>query len=166
MKQLELITRKRAHIAIMRKSWGLTEKIRSGEKTIESRWYLNKIAPWNEINADDTLYFKNSGEPIALSSKVEKVVQFAELTPKKVREILHRYGEKDGLDIGEMDQYYEFFKDKRYCILIFLKEIQKIESFEIEKKGFGSRSAWITLDSIENIKKIKSSRFKQRTLIR
>lgn len=27
------------HVAIMKKSWGLTRKILSGEKTIESRWY-------------------------------------------------------------------------------------------------------------------------------
>jgi len=29
------------HIAIMKKSWRLTEKILAGEKTLETRWYKN-----------------------------------------------------------------------------------------------------------------------------
>jgi len=30
------------HVAIMRKAWGLTDKILSGQKKIESRWYSVK----------------------------------------------------------------------------------------------------------------------------
>ncbi|MDO8559127.1 MAG: hypothetical protein Q7R84_02240 [bacterium] len=37
------------HLAIMKKSWGLTEKILSGQKKIESRWYLSKRSPWDTI---------------------------------------------------------------------------------------------------------------------
>jgi len=150
----------------MRKSWGLTEKIMSGEKTIESRWYSQKKSPWNEINRGDLIFFKDSGEPISLSAKVEKVLQFGELTPKRVREILHRYGEKDGLDVGELDQYYELFKTKRYCILVFLSEVKKVSPFEIEKKGFGTMTSWIAMDNIEKVKKIKLEKFKQKTLLR
>ena len=52
------------HVAIMNKRWKLIPKILDGSKTIESRWYVNKIKPWNSIKEDDKIYFKNSGEPI------------------------------------------------------------------------------------------------------
>ena len=35
------------HLAIMKKEWKLTEKIITGEKRIESRWYKDKYPPWN-----------------------------------------------------------------------------------------------------------------------
>lgn len=137
----------------MKKSWGLTRKILSGEKKIESRWYLHKSRPWNKIEADDTLYFKDSGSPIKIESKVEKVLQFENLTPKKVLEILDKYGKDDGISSSETDKYFQMFKDKKYCILVFLKEVESINPFDIDKKGFGSMSAWITVDNIEKIKK-------------
>jgi len=149
----------------MRKSWGLLEKIRNGEKTIESRWYLSKRAPWNNIEKGDVVYFKNSGEPVSLMTKVSKVLQFAELTPKKVREILDKYGQKDGLDIGQLDYFFDLFKEKKYCLLVFLEQPENISPFEIDKKGFGSMSAWMVFDKLERIKKIKQS-FKQKTLIK
>jgi hypothetical protein len=40
-------------------------------------------------------------------------------------------------------------------MLIFLKNPQKIESFEIDKRGFrgfGMMSAWITVEDIDKIK--------------
>lgn len=80
------------HIAIMRKSWGLTDKILTGEKKIESRWYLNRSRPWNNIGNNDTVYFKDSGSPIKLRAVVDQVVQFDNLTPNKVSEILNRGG--------------------------------------------------------------------------
>ena len=46
------------HVAIMKKSWGLTEKILTGAKKIESRWYKNKHTPWNRIKSGEIVYFK------------------------------------------------------------------------------------------------------------
>ena len=149
----------------MRKSWGLLEKIRSGEKVIESRWYSSKRAPWDSIEKGDTVYFKNSGEPVSLRAGVSKVIQFANLTPKKVREILSQYGEKDGLDIGQLEYFFKLFKEKRYCLLIFLENIKNIDPFEIEKKGYGAMSAWLVFDKLEKIIKIEE-RFKQISLIK
>ena len=38
-------------------------------------------------------------------------------------------------------------------MLIFLKNPQKIEPFEIDKKGFGMMSAWICVNNIDILKK-------------
>jgi len=155
MPQLSLVPEKRIHIAIMRKSWGLTEKILTGEKTIESRWYKNKARPWDQIEEGDEIYFKNTGEPVKIKATVAKVLQFENLSPNKVREILMKYGPDDGIGVEESDleKYFSLFKDKRYCILVFLKNPQQIEPFEINKKGFGAMAAWITVDKLEEILK-------------
>jgi len=141
------------HLAIMRKSWGLTQKILSGEKRIESRWYDVKYKPWDSIEEGELVYFKDSGEPVRLKAEVSKVIQFANLTPSRVKAVLHEYGEDDGLEKEEIPEFFERFKDKRYCVLIFLKNPRKIKPFEIDKSGFGAMSAWITVDDISKIKK-------------
>jgi ASC-1-like (ASCH) protein len=166
MKQLPLIGERRAHVAIMKKSWGLTAKILGGEKTIESRWYMQKTAPWNMIDTGDAIYFKDSGCPVTLKARVECVLQFEDLTPEKVQTIIMQYGRQDGLDVNDFEKWHSLFKDKRYCLLIFLTAVEKIDPFEIEKKGFGSMSAWITVSDIEKIRRAKTTKFRQPSLLR
>jgi len=48
--------------------------------------------------------------------------------------------------------FFELFKDKKYCILIFLKNPVIIKPFKINKKGYGSMSAWICINKIDDIK--------------
>jgi ASC-1-like (ASCH) protein len=140
------------HIAIMKKSWKLTEKILDGRKTIESRWYLHKYAPWNKISTNDTIYFKDSGSPVTLKANVKNVLQFENLTPSKVRELLHTYGKEDGIEEKDITEYYERFKNKKYCLLIYLKSVQKVKPFHIDKTGFGAMAAWITTRYINELR--------------
>ncbi|OGM89698.1 hypothetical protein A3J77_01720 [Candidatus Wolfebacteria bacterium RBG_13_41_7] len=141
------------HLAIMRKSWGLTDKILDGRKKIESRWYSVKYKPWDNIKEGETVYFKNSGESVRIKAEVSKVIQFTDLTPKKVKKILDRYGKDDGIEKEKILEFYKRFKDKKYCILIFLKNPTEIRLFDIDKTGFGAMSAWITVGNISKIKK-------------
>jgi len=141
------------HIAIMRKSWGLTDKILTGQKKIESRWYSVKYKPWNRIKEGETVYFKNSGEPIRIRAIVGRVQQFFDLTPQRVREILDEYGADDGIERVNIPEFLERFKNKKYCVLISLKNPQEIRPFEINKAGFGAMSAWITVDDISRIRR-------------
>ena len=102
---------------------------------------INKCAPWEKIKAGDTVYFKNSGEPVTIKAKVSKVKQFANLTPPKVKEILEKINEN-----------IVWAKNKRYCTLIYLEDVKPIKPFNINKSGFGSPAAWL---SVPNITKIK-----------
>ncbi len=138
------------HLAILSKSRKLLDKILSGEKTIESRWYATKRAPWNKIKKAETIYLKNSGEPVTAKATVSEVMQF-ELDKEKVKDILEKHGKE--ICITDIQTSYEKNKDKRYCILISLKDAQKIEPFSIDKTGFGLMSAWITVDDIKEITK-------------
>ena len=141
------------HLAIMRKSWGLTDKILDGRKKIESRWYSVKYRPWNAIKKGEKVYFKDSGCPVTIKAEVDKVLQFADLTPKRVKEILGVYGFDDGIEEERIPNFFKKFKNKKYCILIFLKNSVEIRQFEVDKTGFGAMAAWITVDDILMIKK-------------
>lgn len=140
------------HVAIMKKSWQLLPKILSGEKTIESRWYKTKHIPWNQIQAGETVYFKNSGEPVTVQAKVKKVLQFENLNSDKVSDILDKYSEADGISPERITEFFNLFKAKKYCLLIFLKNPQSVKPFNINKKGFGAMSAWLTVLGIDKIK--------------
>ena len=137
------------HLAIMKKSWGLTDKILSGQKKIESRWYSAKRQPWDNAKEGETIYFKDSGSPVSIKAEASKVMQFAGLTPRRVGEILNKYGNDIGIEKEEVPGFFKRFKDKKYCILVFLKNPQEIKPFEIDKTGFGMMSAWITVESVK-----------------
>ena len=140
------------HIAFMQKSWGLTERIATGQKTIESRWYKVKYTPWGRISPGDSIYFKNSGEPVTIQAKISRVINFCNLTPEKVHTILEDYSKELGLDEPDIQRFFEMFKHKRYCILMYLKDAYHIQPIEINKQGFGAKSSWISVENIATIK--------------
>lgn len=140
------------HVAYMKKSWGLLPKILTGDKLIESRWYQTKHLPWGKIQVGDTVYFKNSGEPITVKAFVKNVLSFDGLTPTKVKKILYKYSDLNGINKQNQSYFYNLFKNKKYCLLIFLANPQKIIPFDINKNGFGSMSAWITIKNIDTIR--------------
>jgi len=165
MEQLALISTRRDHVAIMRPCLGFLEKIVSGDKTIESRWYLQRTAPWDEITAGDAVYFKNAGQPVTLRAKVADVKQYDRLNPAKIRQLLDKYNSQLGLTKSESDSFFSEIKNKRFVILIFLTDIRKINPFDIDKSGFGTMSGWLVIDDIAKIKKVKAPTFKQNKLL-
>lgn len=141
------------HIAIMRPEWRFIEKIVTGQKSIESRWYKRKYPPWGRIQPGECIYFKNAGEPIIARAEVEKVLYFSNLTPESVRTILESYGKEDGIAAEQLPAFYERFNDKTYCMLIYLKNAQRIQPFAIDKRGFGMQAAWLCVENTVNIVK-------------
>lgn len=140
------------HVAIMKKEWGFIEKIFNGQKTIESRWYATKYKPWDMIKTGEIVYFKNSGEPVSLKAEVKKVMQFSDVNPQKAKEIFNKYGKDIGIEKENTAKFFKKFRGKHYCVLIFLKNPQKIKPFNINKKGFGAMASWITVKDIEDVK--------------
>lgn len=139
------------HVAIMRRSGGLISKILSGKKTIESRWYVSKRAPWGKIAIDDNVYFKDSSVPVSAVAKVKKVISFTHLNPEKINRIVEAYGQEIGVDKVAGPTWAASLKDKKYCLLIFLENPHKIIPFNINKAGFGLMSAWLVVDDIKTI---------------
>ena len=136
----------------MKTSWGLTRKIRAGTKTIESRWYKTRYPPFDKISAGDVVYFKDSGKPVTLKATVARVEQFSRLTPSIVISLLEKYGECDGIEEHERETYFQHFKDKKYCVLVFLTNVTDVEPFFINKQGHGLMSSWICVPTIDMLK--------------
>lgn len=161
------------HVAIMNKKWDLIEKIVREEKTVESRWYKTRKTPWNRIKTGDIVYFKNSGEPIIAKAKVADVKQYilppyhsTRVSQQRAAEEKHRtiklyhsapnkiyirYGKQIGMIREEFEKEI-INKGLKYCVLIWLDDPQRISPFNINKRGFGTGAAWITVDNVKNIK--------------
>jgi ASC-1-like (ASCH) protein len=137
------------HLAIMNRSLKLLDKIIDGTKIVESRWYMTKRDPWDNIHDGDVIYFKDGGRPVTVKAKIRKVLQF-ELTPDKVSEIAKKYGSELGL--GNLEEFIQANRNKKYCILAFLKDVKQLEPFNIDKTGYGHMNAWICVDDINQLK--------------
>ncbi len=136
------------HLAILSKKLDILSKIISGEKTIESRWYKFKKSPYKSITPDEVIYFKESGSPVTAKAKAEKALFFDSLTPEKIQKILSEYQKQICVDMS----YFEEIKSKKFCSLIFLKDVEKIAPFKINKDKYGIMSAWISVNSIDDLK--------------
>ena len=123
-------------------------KILAGEKTIESRWLSRRSAPWGTVQAGETIYFKNSGEKVSLKAKIKNVLVFDNLDPFRVAEILKKYSVPDGIQKENLASFYQRFKDKKYCLLIFLTDARPVTPFRIDKKGYGSLTAWVSCPKV------------------
>lgn len=135
----------------MKKAWGLTTKILKGEKTIETRWYKNRVTPWNKVKAGETIYFKDSGEPVTVKATVQKVEQYELDNEIEVVKLYRTLSQKDlGADTIS-NEISDYVKGKRYAIIIYLEKPTKVKPFIISKKGYGVMSAWISVDKISSI---------------
>ncbi|MFA6995461.1 MAG: ASCH domain-containing protein [Patescibacteria group bacterium] len=138
------------HVAIMNKSWKLIPKVLSGEKTVESRWYQTRRTPWDKIATGDTIFFKNSSEAVTAEARVLSVKQFEVKNIVDAKDIIEKYGQEICL---VDDNPAKWRKLPKYCILIWLVNPKSVEPpFLVNKKRFGSATAWITVDNIKKLK--------------
>lgn len=147
------------HIAILRKAKikkgdNLLEDILLGTKTIESRWYVNKIAPWNKVNPGDIVYFKESGRPVTVQATISKVLQYENLNQTAIHDIISNYGHQIAPSASpeSWKLWAQKQQNKHYCILVFLSDVKKIDPFNIDKTGYGSSAAWLVTEDISEIK--------------
>ena len=141
------------HLAIMNPKRKLIPKILSWEKTIESRRYMMKVAPWNKIHAWDMVYFKDAWKEVTVSATVDKVLQYEQYTPEQLHDIIFTYWWVWGIAFhSSLSEAYERAKPKKYCLLIFLKDPKKVVPFAIDKSWYGNACAWITLLNIDTIR--------------
>lgn len=125
------------HVAILRQPF--FDMILSGEKTIESRFSMNKILPYKKVFVGDVIYLKQTGKPITVKAEVEKV-EYYELTPEIGEQIRKDFGHQIGTDKFEN---WETTKQKRYCTLIWLKNVIKINPIEVPRSN---GAGWLMLD--------------------
>ncbi len=140
------------HIAILSPKWQMLKKIEGGEKTIESRWYKRRFDPWDNVKVGEPVYFKEMGKDVTLKAKIARVEQIDSLTPDIVKKTLEKHHKELGIDREYIELYYQRFKDKKYCMLIYLSEPKPIKPFKLNKASVGMMSAWICFRKLKDIK--------------
>ena len=135
------------HLAILKPEY--FNKIRNETKTIESRWSVYNRNPYKnrkDIKVGEKLYFKPTGGLVSLKAKIAKTFFEADLTEKRIKELIKQYGKRIGIDL---DYYTKEIrgKGKKYCSLIFIKNVVSITPKKFKTKK-GSRLAWFTKPKI------------------
>ncbi len=126
------------HLAILREPY--LSRVLSGEKTIESRFLRIRAAPYGRVAVADQLLLKRAGGPIVASARVERVAEFADLTPHAMTDLIARYADGLCLDDGFSAQV----RDCRYAVLLWLGEIALLtDPPPLAKRD---RRAWVVLD--------------------
>lgn len=125
-----------AHLVILKREY--INEILSGDKSIESRFMKRKGIPFGKISRGDKLFFKISAGPVCASGEVEKVKCVKNLTSEKIKQIRKQYGNL----IGGTKEYWKTIEEKRFCVLIWLKNTRPIAEKKINKRD---RRAWVIL---------------------
>ena len=117
------------HIAILRQPF--FDMVMKGEKTIESRWSMNKIAPYGKVNIGDEILLKETGKDVTARCVV-KDVKYYQLIPELAEEIRTKFGKKIGTD--KFKDWQSTLK-KKYCTLIWLEKVKKIEPIKVKRSN-------------------------------
>ena len=124
------------HIAILRQPF--FDMVLSGEKTIESRWSMHKVAPYGKVGVGDEILLKETGKDVTATAKV-KDVKYYELTPDKVETIRIKYGKQIGTDKFED---WQSTLQKKYCTLIWLEDVKRISPMKVQRSN---GAGWIVV---------------------
>ncbi len=138
------------HVAIMNPPY-LIDRILSGEKTVETRWYKTRRCPWGRIGKGDIIWFKESGGCVRAKAFVSKVEE-VELGGVDVEKLVRKYAPRGKAFFRSPEKTSEMARKKKYAIFIHLEKPEDVEPFQIRKDGFGTGAAWICVDDIDEIR--------------
>lgn len=133
----------RKHLAIFSQNAAL--QIFSGEKTIESRFSIKKIAPFGQIAVGDLVYIKPSGKDILGQFRVKKVISFEGIDSQDWQVIKEKYGKY--LSLGskkEDDEFFRAHKGAKFGTIIFIGQVDKFITSPIKIKKNDQRG-WMVL---------------------
>lgn len=126
------------HIAILKPKY--FNMILNGTKPIESRFSINKIAPYGVVSVGDVIYLKKTGCAVSNRCKVKRVEYF-NLTPQVVEDIRLKYGELIGTS---EPKDWESTKQKKYGTLIWIENVESIQPINVPRSN---GNAWFVLDA-------------------
>ncbi len=102
--------------------------ILEGKKTIESRFSVNKHAPFEQVNIGDLLILKRSSGPVCGVCRVS-YVWYYRVDPTTWRQI-ENYAEALCMDASP---FWENKKDASYASLMQIEDVCRIPDLEIDK---------------------------------
>ena len=128
----------RSHVAILKRPY--LDLIVTGQKQVECRLTRVKCPPFGQIGPGEKIVLKESGGMVRGEAWVEVVRFFEPETPADVAKLYRDYNK---LIMGAKE-YWQDRCDCRFCSLIWLKDVKKIEPYRIKTSGM---RAWLTYEN-------------------
>jgi hypothetical protein len=125
------------HLAILNQPY--LDRILEGKKTIESRFTLNRVAPYNIVQPGDVLFLKESAGNIKGIITVKDVSYFGNLLPGQAESLILLNQAALTVD----DSFIKRKGNSRYATLIHVGDIMTIEPLAVAKRD---RRAWVVLN--------------------
>ena len=125
------------HVAFVRKE--IADKIRSGEKHIESRLSINRPPAW-KTKVGDLLLFKEVGGEINLAADVTAVHKFEKLSPTDILSLAELFCSEMGTT--PTNPYWQTKSGSRYAVFIEFANVTIIK-FPRALTPKGVQSAWV-----------------------
>ena len=128
----------RQHLAIF--VGNAIEDILSGKKTMEGRFSLHKIIPYEEVAKDDLIFLKRSGGDILGKVLVDNVLYYDNLRPESIAILRKEYAKELSVD----DNFWQSKAKSRFATLIFLKKPERfLTPLKFKKRD---RRPWVVIE--------------------
>jgi len=128
----------KVHLAVVNEPY--LSYIENREKTIESRFTKNKIAPYKIIKTGDVVFMKKAGGPVQ-SFFIVKDAIFFENNPEILQNIKQDFTDQI---CASDESFWDARINKKYISLIGVDSVVKIDELKIDKKD---KRAWLTFDN-------------------
>ncbi len=123
------------------------DKILRGEKTVEVRFSISKISPYEYVMKDDEIYLKQSGGLVIGKAKVDNVLYYENLDGETIGKIRREYANELCVDDG----FWKLRSKSKYVTLIFLKNPERfLAPLRFSKHD---RRPWVVLKDDKILKK-------------
>lgn len=111
--------------------------ILDGRKTVESRFALNRCAPYQQVSRGDVILLKKSGGPV-VGLAVAGEPSFYSLDPSVLEDLRNRFRTEL---YAEDEGFWTERAGKRYATLIRLEEAVETRHLSVDKRD---RRGWVT----------------------
>lgn len=120
------------------------------KKSMIIRGATGRKMPYGRVNSGDTLYFiNNNAEGLVLArARVESVVNSEKMEKGEAEQLIA--ANQHLLQLTR--QQHERWAGKRYLVLVGVGNVEKVESFRIDKSNFGNMDDWLPVGQIEEVK--------------
>ncbi len=126
------------HLAIFTEPF--LSSLLNGQKTIESRFSLNKIPPFQKVSAGDIVYVKKSGGEVVAFFFVGTVNYYNNLGSQQLKDLKKKFSK--GICSHLVENFWENKHSAKYISLFEVFDITKISPIKVEKRD---RTAWSTI---------------------
>jgi len=121
------------HIAVMHEPF--LSAVFDGHKTIESRFSLHRIAPYQTVQPGDVVLMK-AGKIVG--SFVVQWVQYFDLATANFDNLIHEFGPGVAADTA----FWESKRSKRYATFMGISQVRRLSPTAISKTD---RRGWVSL---------------------